>query len=144
MHYRAVENETGVKFYIPKQEASANVPHSFEIFASSINKAELYDGEGVYLHLSGVDAEGNVDVMTGDLEMGNQNIVNANDVGATTVTVSTDATVSGQATMGSAVVENDVNAEVENKAVRNIIHSLNEPTSSDGNNGDIWFTYKDE
>ena len=38
--------------------------------------------------------------MTGDLEMGNQNIVNANDVGATTVTVSTDATVSGQADNG--------------------------------------------
>ena len=122
--YRVFENSSGIDFYVPTQDAPADVPKSFEVFAGSIDKQQLYDGEGVYLRLSGVD------VMTGDLEMGNQNIVNVNDV-----------TASGQATMGGATVTGEVTTDNE-KAVRNIIQSQEEPTPTDGNNGDIWIQYE--
>ena len=73
--------------------------------------------------------------MTGNFDVGSKDIVNANDVGATT------ATVSGQATMGSATVTEEVTADNE-KAVRNIIQSQEEPTPTDGDNGDIWIQYE--
>jgi len=68
--------------------------------------------------------------MTGDLDVGNQDIVNAN-----------NATVSGQATMGSATVTEEVTTDGA-KSVRNIIQSQLEPTPTDGDNGDIWIQYE--
>ena len=129
-NYQIFENPSGITFYVPTDSAPANVPYSFKVFAGSINKEEVIEDGGLFVKVDGSRA------MTGDFDAGTQNIVNANDVGATT------ATVSGQATMGSAFVNNDVSVNTE--AVRNITHSLTEPTPTDGSNGDIWFTYKDE
>jgi len=128
-------NSSGITFLVPEQSAPANVPYSLKVLAESIEKDDLHNGDDFYLQVSGANS------MTGNLDVGNQDIVNANDVGAVSVS-STTAVVSGQATAGSVVVSNVVAPDTA--AVRNIIHSLTEPTSSDGNNGDIWFTYKDE
>ena len=120
---------------MPTDAAPANVPYSFEVFASSIDKNQIIDPDGNFVKTDGSIA------MTGNFDVGSQDIVNANDVGAVSVS-STTATVSGQATAGSVVVSNVVAPDTA--AGRNITHSLTEPTDSDGNNGDIWFTYKDE
>ena len=120
---------------MPEQSAPANVPYSLKVLAESIEKDDLHNGDDFYLQVSGANS------MTGNLDVGGQDIVNANSVSA--FSVSSDfATVSGQATAGSVVVGSPVAPDTA--AGRNITHSLTEPTSSDGNNGDIWFTYKDE
>lgn len=134
-NYVEFTNGSGITFYLPSDSAPANVPYSFEVFASSIDKNQIIDPDGNFVKTDGSIA------MTGNFDVGSQDIVNANDVGAVSVS-STTATVSGQATAGSVVVSNVVAPDTA--AGRNITHSLSEPTSSDGNNGDIWFTYKDE
>ena len=134
-NYVEFTNGSGITFYLPTDAAPANVPYSFEVFAGSIDKNQIIDPDGNFVKTDGSIA------MTGNFDVGSQDIVNANDVGAVSVS-STTATVSGQATAGSVVVSNVVAPDTA--AGRNITHSLSEPTDSDGNNGDIWFTYKDE
>ena len=134
-NYVEFTNGSGITFYLPTDAAPANVPYSFEVFAGSIDKNQIIDPDGNFVKTDGSIA------MTGNFDVGSQDIVNANDVGAVSVSSDT-AVVSGQATAGSVVVSNVVAPDTA--AGRNITHSLTEPTSSDGNNGDIWFTYKDE
>ena len=134
-NYVEFTNGSGITFYLPSDAAAANVPYSFEVFASSIDKNQIFDPDGNFVKTDGSIA------MTGNFDVGSQDIVNANAVGAVSVS-STTAVVSGQATAGSVVVSNVVAPDTA--AGRNITHSLTEPTSSDGDNGDIWFTYKDE
>ena len=134
-NYVEFTNGSGITFYLPTDAAPANVPYSFEVFAGSIDKNQIIDPDGNFVKTDGSIA------MTGNFDVGSQDIINANDVGAVSVS-STTATVSGQATAGSVVVSNVVAPDTA--AGRNITHSLTEPTDSDGNNGDIWFTYKDE
>lgn len=128
-NYVEYNNNSGITFYLPTDSAPANVPYSFEVFAGSIDREQIIDEAGLFIKVDGSRA------MAGDFDAGSQNIVNANDVGATT------ATVSGQATMGSATVTEEVVTDNE-KAVRNIIQSQEEPTPTDGNNGDIWIQYE--
>ena len=134
-NYRIFENTTGITFYVPTDSALANVPYSFEVFAGSINKAQITDSDKNFVRTNGSLP------MTGNFDVGSKDIVNANDVDAVSVSSDT-AVVSGQATAGSVVINNAVGPGTS--AGRNITHSLTEPTSTDGNNGDIWFTYKDE
>lgn len=134
-NYVEFSNGSGITFYLPTDAAPANVPYSFEVFASSIDKNQIIDPDGNFVKTDGSIA------MTGNFDVGSQDIVNANAVGAVSVS-STTAVVSGQATAGSVVVSNVVAPDTA--AGRNITHSLTEPTSADGDNGDIWFTYKDE
>ena len=103
-NYVEFTNGSGITFYLPTDAAPANVPYSFEVFAGSIDKNQIIDPDGNFVKTDGSIA------MTGNFDVGSQDIVNAYDYAAG----------------------------------RNITHSLTEPTSSDGNNGDIWFTYKDE
>ncbi|MEL0016962.1 MAG: hypothetical protein VW715_17255 [Rhodospirillales bacterium] len=131
--YQIFENPSGITFYVPTDSAAANVPYSFKVFAGSINKEEVIEDGGLFVKVDGSRA------MAGDFDAGTQNIVNANDVGAVSVSSDT-AVVSGQATAGSVVVSNVVASDTA--AGRNITHSLSEPTG--GKDGDIWFTYKDE
>ena len=123
-NYTEYTNNSGITFYLPTNSAPANVPYSFEVFAGSIDKNQIIDDAGLFVKVDGSRA------MTGDFDAGSQNIVNANNV-----------TASGQATMGSATVTEEVTADNE-KAVRNIIQSQEEPTPTDGNNGDIWIQYE--
>jgi len=123
-NYVEYTNNSGITFYLPTDSAPANVPYSFQVFAGSIDKEQIIDDAGLFVKVDGSRA------MTGDFDAGSQNIVNANDV-----------TASGQATMGSAMVTEEVTADNE-KAVRNIIQSQEEPTPTDGNNGDIWIQYE--
>ena len=74
--------------------------------------------------------------MTGNFDVGSQDIINANDVGAVSVV---PLPLSFLVRPQSSVVVSNVVAP-DTAAGRNITHSLTEPTSSDGNNGDIWFT----
>ena len=127
-NYTEFTNNSGITFYLPTDAAPANVPYSFEVFAGSIDKDQIIDDAGLFVRVDGSKS------MTGNLDIGTQNIVNANDVSSTT------ATVSGQSTAGSVVVSNVVAPDTA--AGRNITHSLSEPTG--GKDGDIWFTYKDE
>jgi hypothetical protein len=128
--YIEYTNNSGITFYLPTDAALANVPYSFQVFAGSIDKDQIIDEEGLFVRVDGSRA------MTGDFDAGSQNIVNANDVGAAT------ATVSGQATMGSAVVEDEAVEDV--KSVRNITTSRNEPPVDGGVDGDIWIQYEVE
>ena len=123
-NYVEYTNNSGITFYLPTDSAPANVPYSFQVFAGSIDKEQIIDDAGLFVKVDGSRA------MTGDFDAGSQNIVNANDV-----------TASGQATMGSAMVTEEITADNE-KAVRNIIQSQEEPTPTDGNNGDIWIQYE--
>ncbi len=132
-NYVEFSNDSGITFYLPTDAAPANVPYSFEVFASSIDKNQIIDPDGNFVKTDGSIA------MTGNFDVGSKDIVNANDVGAVSVSSDT-AVVSGQATAGSVVINNEVGPGTA--AGRNITHSLSEPTG--GNNGDIWFTYKDE
>lgn len=134
-NYVEFSNDSGLTFYLPTDAAPANVPYSFQVFAGSIDKNQIIDDAELFVMKDGTRA------MTGNFDVGSQDIVNANAVGAVSVS-STTAVVSGQATAGSVVVSNVVAPDTA--AGRNITHSLTEPTSSDGDNGDIWFTYKDE
>ena len=129
-NYVEYTNNSGITFYLPTDSAPANVPYSFEVFAGSIDREQIIDDAGLFVKVDGSRA------MTGDFDAGTQNIVNANDVGATT------ATVSGQATMGSAVVQDPAVDDV--KTVRNITTSLNEPPVDGGEDGDIWIQYEVE
>lgn len=129
-NYVEYTNNSGITFYLPTDSAPANVPYSFEVFAGSIDREQIIDDAGLFVKVDGSRA------MTGDFDAGTQNIVNANDVGATT------ATVSGQATMGSAVVQDAAVDDV--KTVRNITTSLNEPPVDGGEDGDIWIQYEVE
>ena len=129
-NYVEYTNNSGITFYLPTDSAPANVPYSFEVFAGSIDREQIIDDAGLFVKVDGSRA------MTGDFDAGTQNIVNANDVGATT------ATVSGQATMGSAVVQDPAVDDV--KTVRNITTSLNEPPVGGGEDGDIWIQYEVE
>jgi len=117
-------NSSGITFLVPEQSALADVPYSLKVLAESIKKDDLHNGDNFYLQVSGANP------MTGDLDVGNQDIVNAN-----------NATVSGQATMGSATVTEEVTTDGA-KSVRNIIQSQLEPTPTDGDNGDIWIQYE--
>ena len=117
-------NSSGITFLVPEQSAPADVPYSLKVLAESIKKDDLHNGDNFYLQVSGANP------MTGDLDVGNQDIVNAN-----------NATVSGQATMGSATVTEEVTTDGA-KSVRNIIQSQLEPTPTDGDNGDIWIQYE--
>ena len=134
-NYVEYTNNSGITFYLPTDSAPANVPYSFEVFAASIDKDQIIDEEGRFLMVDGSRP------MTGNFDAGSQNIVNANDVGAVSVS-STTATVSGQATMGSAVVQDAAVDDV--KTVRNITTSLNEPPVDGGEDGDIWIQYEVE
>jgi len=117
-------NSSGITFLVPEQSAPANVPYSLKVLAESIEKDDLHNGDDFYLQVSGANS------MTGNLDVGGQDIVNAN-----------NATVSGQATMGSATVTQEVTTDGA-KSVRNIIQSQLEPTPTDGDNGDIWIQYE--
>jgi hypothetical protein len=123
-NYTEFTNNSGITFYLPTDAAPANVPYSFEVFAGSIDKDQIIDDAGLFVRVDGSKS------MTGDLDIGTQNIVNA-----------TDFTATGKATVGSAEVTQEVVAD-DVKAVRNIIQSQNEPTDSDGDNGDIWIQYE--
>ena len=129
-NYVEYTNNSGITFYLPTDSAPANVPYSFEVFAGSIDREQIIDDAGLFVKVDGSRA------MTGDFDVGTKNIVNANDVGATT------ATVSGQAIMGSAVVQDAAVDDV--KTVRNITTSLNEPPVDGGEDGDIWIQYEVE
>jgi len=134
-NYVEFSNGSGITFYLPTDAAPANVPYSFEVFASSIDKNQIIDPDGNF-----VKADGSVP-MTGNFDVNSRDIVGAGDVNAFKVR-SDFANVSGVVTAGRVVVSLAVAPDTA--AGRNITHSLTEPTSSDGNNGDIWFTYKDE
>jgi len=123
-NYVEFTNGSGISFYLPTDSAVANVPYSFEVFAGSIDKNQIIDEAGLFVRVDGTRA------MTGNFDVGNQDIVNAN-----------NATVSGQATMGSATVTEEVTTDGA-KSVRNIIQSQLEPTPTDGDNGDIWIQYE--
>jgi len=123
-NYVEFTNNSGISFYLPTDSAVANVPYSFEVFAGSIDKNQIIDEAGLFVRVDGTRA------MTGNFDVGNQDIVNAN-----------NATVSGQATMGSATVTQEVTTDGA-KSVRNIIQSQLEPTPTDGDNGDIWIQYE--
>jgi hypothetical protein len=123
-NYVEFTNNSGISFYLPTDSAVANVPYSFEVFAGSIDKNQIIDEAGLFVRVDGTRA------MTGNFDVGNQDIVNAN-----------NATVSGQATMGSATVTEEVTTDGA-KSVRNIIQSQLEPTPTDGDNGDIWIQYE--
>lgn len=123
-NYVEFTNGSGISFYLPTDAAPANVPYSFEVFAGSIDKNQIIDEAGLFVTVDGTRA------MTGNFDVGNQDIVNAN-----------NATVSGQATMGSATVTEEVTTDGA-KSVRNIIQSQLEPTPTDGDNGDIWIQYE--
>ena len=123
-NYVEFTNGSGISFYLPTDSAVANVPYSFEVFAGSIDKNQIIDEAGLFVRVDGTRA------MTGNFDVGNQDIVNAN-----------NATVSGQATMGSATVTQEVTTDGA-KSVRNIIQSQLEPTPTDGDNGDIWIQYE--
>ena len=123
-NYVEFTNNSGISFYLPTDSAVANVPYSFEVFAGSIDKNQIIDEAGLFVRVDGTRA------MTGNLDVGSQDIVNAN-----------NATVSGQATMGSATVTEEVTTDGA-KSVRNIIQSQLEPTPTDGDNGDIWIQYE--
>ena len=133
-NYVEFTNNSGISFYLPTDSAPANVPKSFEVFAGSIDKNQIIDEAGLFVRVDGTRA------MTGNFDVGSQDIVNANDVGAVSVS-STTAVVSGQATMGSATVTEEVTTDGA-KSVRNIIQSQLEPTPTDGDNGDIWIQYE--
>ena len=123
-NYVEFTNNSGIAFYLPTDSAVANVPYSFEVFAGSIDKNQIIDEAGLFVRVDGTRA------MTGNLDVGSQDIVNAN-----------NANVSGQATMGSATVTEEVTTDGA-KSVRNIIQSQLEPTPTDGDNGDIWIQYE--
>ena len=123
-NYVEFTNGSGISFYLPTDSAVANVPYSFEVFAGSIDKNQIIDEAGLFVRVDGTRT------MTGNFDVGNQDIVNAN-----------NATVSGQATMGSATVTEEVTTDGA-KSVRNIIQSQLEPTPTDGDNGDIWIQYE--
>jgi len=146
-NYRVFQNPTGIDFYVPTDSAPANVPYSFEVFAGSINKAELYNGEGVYLHLSGEDAEGNKDVMSGDIDLGGNTIknsadpVDAQDVATRNYVDTTRANINGDAFQGEVTVISPLPDEVNGSVgARNIWLSTADPVD-EGANGDIWVKY---
>jgi len=116
-------NSSGITFLVPEQSAPANVPYSLKVLAESIVKDDLHNGDDFYLQVSGANP------MTGDLDLGSNSIVDVDSITAT-----------GKITAGSAEVTSPAVDDV--KTVRNITTSLNEPTPTDGVDGDIWIQYE--
>jgi len=116
-------NSSGITFLVPEQSAPANVPYSLKVLAESIEKDDLHNGDDFYLQVSGANS------MTGDLDLGSNSIVDVDSITAT-----------GKITAGSAEVTSPAVDDV--KTVRNITTSLNEPTPTDGVDGDIWIQYE--
>ena len=53
-NYVEFTNGSGITFYLPSDSAPANVPYSFEVFASSIDKDQIIDPDGNFVKTDGI------------------------------------------------------------------------------------------
>ena len=138
--YEEFVNKTGIVFWIPKQEAAADVPYSLKVMAGSLDRHQIENADG-YLPTDGMQPmEGNLD-LGGFKAINSAEPVDAQDVATRNYVDLADATKAnidgddfqGEVTVVSPVGEGSVGA-------RNIWLSTADPTT-EGDDGDIWVKY---
>ena len=141
--YEEFVNKIGIVFWIPKQEAAADVPYSLKVMAGSLDRHQIENADG-YLPTDGMQPmEGNLD-LGGFKAINSAEPVDAQDVATRNYVDLADATkanIDGDDFQGKVTVKSpDPNEVGGSFGARNIWLSTADPTT-EGVNGDIWVKY---